>query len=139
LSDFVKKSTSDPEFLRRTGLASLLTGVLAGLVIALRWDWVGASGFMVALLWSVANFAVLAGIIQAATHPEGMRSGRVAMLAAVKLGFYAAALVILMNRWFPVPFFIVGFSWPLVVGVLRGIAPLVIRSGETKSPRGNLS
>lgn len=135
----MKESTSDLAFLERTAIASFLTGAVAGLVVALRWDWIAASGFMVALLWSVANFALLAGIIKAATHPEGRRTGRFAALVAVKLGFYAAAAVILLNRWFPIPFFIVGFSWPLVVGILRGVAPLVTGSGETNSPRGNLS
>lgn len=135
----MKESTSDPAFLQRTAIASLLTGVVVGLVVALRWDWVAASGFMVALLWSVANFALLAGIIKSATHPDGMQTGRFAALVGVKLGFYAAAVLILLNRWFPVPVFIVGFSWPLVVGILRGVAPLVTRSGGTSSPRGNLS
>ena len=139
MSDFVKESTSDPAFLKRTGLASLVTGVVVGLVIALRWDWTAASGFMVALLWSVANFAVLAGIIKAATHPEGMRTGRFAALVALKFGFYAAGVLILLNRWFPVPAFVVGFSWPMVVGILRGISPLIGRTGERSSPRGNLS
>ena len=77
----MKESTSDPAFLKRTGFASLVTGVVAGLVIALRWDWAAASGFMVAMLWSVANFAILAAIIKAATHPGGMQTGRFATLA----------------------------------------------------------
>ena len=135
----MKESTSDPAFLSRTGLASLLTGAVAGLVIALRWDWSAASGFMVALLWSIANFTVLSGIIKAATHPEGIRTGRFAALVAVKLTLYAAGLLILLNRWFPVPVFIAGFSWPMVVGILRGISPLIIRTGKRSSPRGNLS
>ncbi len=135
----MKESTSDPAFLKRTGLASLLTGVVAGLVIALRWDWAAASGFMVAMLWSVANFAILAAIIKAATHPEGMQTGRFVALAAVKLvGFYGVALLILLNAWFPLPVFVAGFSWPLVVGVLRAVAPLKVRTGGSRSPRRDL-
>ena len=132
----MKESTSDPAFLKRTGFASLVTGVVAGLVIALRWDWAAASGFMVAMLWSVANFAILAAIIKAATHPGGMQTGRLATLAAVKLvGFYGVALLILMNRWFPLPVFVAGFSWPLVVGVLRGVVSPRVRTGRRSSPR----
>lgn len=136
----MKESTSDPAFLMRTGLATILTGVVAGLVIALRWDWAAASGFMVAMLWSVANFAILAAIIKAATHAEGMQTGRFAGLVAIKLvGFYGVALLILLNRWFPLPVFIAGFSWPLVVGVLRAVAPLRVRTGRSNSPRRDLS
>jgi len=135
----VKESTSNPEFLKRTGVASLWTGIVAGLAVALRWDWEAASGFMVALLWSVANFAVLSALIKAATHPGGKQMGRFAGFAGMKLLFYAGAAVILLNLWFPVPFFVAGVSWPLLVGVLKGLSPLLVRPGADRTPRENVS
>lgn len=131
----MKESTS-PQFLNRTAAASLITGVLVGLLVAARWDWHAASGFMVGLFWSLANFAVLAVILKTATNPAGLNGKRLAGWVALKVVvIYGAALWILLNRWFPLAAFMAGLTWPLFVVFLRALSALLlrqIRGGDKK-------
>jgi hypothetical protein len=86
-----------------------------------------------ALGWSLANFAVLAVILRTVTDPKGVRTGRLIGWVALKIvGLYGLAVWVLLHRWFPLLAFLAGFSWPLVVVVLRALGPLVVR-GRTAS------
>ena len=125
MTAIVNESTSGPEFLRRTAWVALWTGIVAALAVAYRWDWRTGSGFLTALGWALANFAVLAAILTTATRPGGGSKGRLAALMAVKLiGLYGLAAVILWKRWFPILAFVGGFTWPLLVVLLRALGGL---------------
>jgi hypothetical protein len=138
LDDFVKESTRTPDFLTRTAFAALGTGLVIGLALAAKWGWSTASGFVVALAWGLANFAVLAAILKTATDPDGIRVGRLAGLVALKLfGLYTLAIWILLHRWFPLGAFAGGFSWTLLVGLLRAVGSLTIPSGIRARTPGN--
>lgn len=132
----MKESTNAPDFLKRTAFAALWTGLVAGLAVAVRWGWDTGSGFVFALLWGLANFVVLAAILKTATDPEGIKVGRLAGLVAFKLlGLYTLAIWVLFHRWFPLPAFAGGFTWTLLVGVLRALGSLTIPSGiRTRNP-----
>ena len=120
----VKESTNRPDFLRRTAWSSLASGIFAGLVAAWIWGWAAASGFVFAVFWGVANFAVLAAILKNATHPSGARVASLVGLMAIKLvGLYGLAVVVLLNRWFPVGAFAAGIGWPLATALLRSLTP----------------
>ena len=120
LVGLVKESTNSPDFLRRTGIAALISGVVAALCVAWVWGWPAGSGFMLATLWSLGNVAVLAAILRTAIHPAGINKKRLIMLTAIKLvGFYGIAVWVLVHRWFPIGVFAAGMGWPLFVGVLR--------------------
>ena len=124
LVGLVKESTNSPDFLKRTGIAALISGVIAALCVAWVWGWPAGSGFMLALLWSLGNVAVLAAILRTATHPAGIDKKRIIALTAIKLiGFYGSAIVLLIYRWFPVGAFAAGMGWPLLVGALRAWTP----------------
>jgi hypothetical protein len=124
LVTLVKESTNSPHFLRRTGVAALVSGVIVGLCVAWVWGWPAGSGFVLALLWSLGNVAVLAAILRTATNPSGIDKKKLVGLTALKLiGFYSAAIWILVHRWFPIGAFAVGMGWPLLVGALRAWTP----------------
>ena len=120
----MKESTNSPDFLRRTGIAALISGVVAALCVAWVWGWSAGSGFVLALLWSLGNVAVLAAILRTATNPTGIDKKRLIVLTVLKLvGFYGIAVWVLVHRWFPIGVFAAGMGWPLFVGVLRVWAP----------------
>jgi len=124
LVTLVKESTNSPDFLKRTGVATLVSGVVAGLCVAWVWGWPAGSGFVLALLWSLGNVAVLAAILRTATNPSGIDKKKIIGLTALKLiGFYGAAIWILVHRWFPIGVFAAGMGWPLLVGALRAWTP----------------
>ncbi len=121
----MKESTSGPEFLRRSALAALWTGALVGIAIAWRFGWPAGSGFVAALLWSLANFLVLALVLQALIVPGGRNLGRAAVLLVLKLfGLYGVAIFLLWKRWFPLWAFALGIGWPLLVVLLRSLSGL---------------
>lgn len=137
MTDLVKESTSHPDLLRRIALAATWSGVVIGLGVALVWGWAAGAGFVLALAWALANFAVLAVILKTATNPDGVRVGRLAFWIALKLvGLYGFAIWVLVHRWFPLAAFAAGFSWPLMVGFLRAAGSLVIRPGPRRETAG---
>ena len=116
----VRNEASRFHFLKRTVILALATGVIAGWVVASRWGWTEAAGFMAGCLWGLANFAVLGVLLVRLTARQaGSRRTLVgwACLKALVLGGGLTAL-----GFFPVPLlaFSAGFTWPLVVVVLRG-------------------
>ena len=132
----MKESTNSPDFLSRTALLSVWTGLLLGLAVAIRWDWETASGFVVALFWGLANFAVLAVILKTATNPDGFHTGRLAGWIALKIfGLYGLAILVLFYRWFPLAAFPAGFSWPLAVALLRALGSRFTRGNPRDIPR----
>jgi hypothetical protein len=134
LDGLVKESTSSSEFLIRTAIVSLVSGLIAGLAVAARWDWRTASGFVLALVWGLGNFGALAVILRAVTDPRGPKVGRALAWIAIKLaGLYGVAVLVLLHRWFPLGAFVIGLSWPLAVGALRALTPAVL--GGTASTR----
>jgi len=137
LTDLVKESTNQPDLLQRTAIAATWTGLMLGLGVALRWGWPAGTGFVLALGWALANFAVLAVILKTATNPVGVRVGRLVFWIALKLvGLYGLAIWVLVHRWFPLAAFAAGFSWPLAVGFLRAVGSLVVRTGPRRETAG---
>jgi hypothetical protein len=134
LSGFVKQSTSGPEFLRRTLIASLVTGILVGLALAWRFGWPVGTSFLVALLWGLANFAALAGVLKTATDPGGVRKLRLTGLVGVKVAIYAIGIAILVSGRLVVVPAAAGFGWPLLIGLLRALgAVLTNRESSTET------
>ena len=114
---------------------SVWTGLVLGLAAAVLWDWQTASGFVVALFWGLANFAVLAVILKTATNPGGFHAGRLVGWIALKIiGLYGLAALVLMYRWFPLPAFVAGFSWPLAVSLLRALGSKFTRGNSRDLP-----
>ena len=129
----MKESTNTPEFLKRTGIASLVSGVIAGLCAAWIWGWHVGSGFVAGMLWSLGNIAVLAAILRTATDVNGIRKRRLVGWVALKLiVFYGAAVWMLVSHVVPVGAFAAGMGWPLLAGVLRAWTP---RLSATRSGR----
>lgn len=134
----MKESTIAPDFLKRTAVIALWTGLVAALAVAARWGWGAGSGFLFAHLWGLANFVVLAAILRTATDADGIRVGRLAGLVAFKLlGLYTLAIWVLLHRWFPLPAFAGGFTWTLLVGTLRALGSLTVPSGIRSRNPGN--
>jgi hypothetical protein len=124
LGELVKESTNQPDFLKRTAIVALVSGVVAGLFLAMYRDWAAGSGFVLAVLWSLGNIAVLAGILRTATNPVGLRKRKLVGLIALKLiGFYGVAIWVLIHRWFPLGVFAAGMGWPLLIGAFRALTP----------------
>ncbi len=121
----MKERTSGPNFLVRTGLVALVTGVLIGLWVAWTWGWRSGAGFTAAMLWSLANFAVLAALLREITSREGIHKGRVAGWAALKVvGLYGLGAWVLFQQWFPPIAVMAGFTWPLAVVLLRSLGAI---------------
>jgi len=140
LVGLVKESTNSPDFLRRTGIAALISGVVVALCVAWAWGWPAGSGFVLAMLWSLGNVAVLAAILRTAINPAGIDKKRLIALTAIKLvGFYGIAVWVLVHRWFPIGAFAAGMGWPLLVGALRAWTPRMPaphRRPDTTRPGG---
>jgi hypothetical protein len=116
----VKKGTNPTQFLGRTARVALGTGLVAALAVAARFGAPAGAGFAVAVVWAIANFLVLAAILRNATHPGGARRGRLLVLLPLKIfGVYGVGLWILSRNWFPLPALLAGFTWLLVVILLR--------------------
>ena len=129
LVELVKESTNRPDFLQRTAIVALVSGVIGGLFLAWIRDWATGSGFVLAVLWSLGNIAVLAGILRTATNPAGMNKRKLIGLVGLKLiGFYGVAVWLLIHRWFPLGAFAAGMGWPLLVGALRAWTPSPVPS-----------
>ncbi len=121
----MKERTSGPNFLVRTGLVALVTGVLIGLCVAWLWGWRSGAGFTAAVLWSLANFAVLAALLREITNRDRVHKGRVAAWAALKVvGLYGLGAWILFQQWFPPIAVMAGFTWPLAVVLLRSLGAM---------------
>ena len=129
----MKESTNTPEFLKRTALASLVSGVIAGLCAAWVWGWSVVSGFVAGMLWSLGNIGVLAAILRTATDVNGIRKGRLVGLVALKLiVFYGSAIWMLVNHVVPVGAFAAGMGWPLLAGALRSWRPRLSASSPSR-------
>lgn len=106
-------------------MVALVTGVLIGMWVAWRWGWQSGTGFTAALLWSLANFAVLAALLREITNRDGARKWRVAGWAALKIvGLYGFGFWVLYRRWFPLIAVTAGFTWPLAVVLLRSVGSI---------------
>ena len=120
----MKESTNGPEFLKRTAITSLVSGVIAGLCAAWVWDWHVGSGFVAGMLWSLGNIAVLAAILRTATNVSGIQKRRLVGLVALKLiVFYGSGIWMLVSHVVPVGAFAAGMGWPLLAGALRSWRP----------------
>ena len=120
----MKESTNTPGFLKRTAIAALVSGVIAGLCAAWVWGWHIGSGFVAGMLWSLGNIAVLAAILRTATDVTGIRKRRLVGFVALKLiVFYGAAIWLLVAKVVPVGAFAAGMGWPLLAGALRAWTP----------------
>lgn len=121
----MKESTSGPEFLKRTAVSSLVSGIILGLAAALWFGWTVGAGFMAAVLWGLANVALLAAVLTSATHPTGLRKGPLLGWVVLKVvGLYGLGVFVLVGGWFPVAALAAGFGWPLAVALLRAVGVL---------------
>ena len=101
--------------------------MVLGLAVAWRWGWDAGAGFVLGLMWGLASFAVLAGILRIATDTSGIRVGPLVGLVAIKLiGLYGLAGWFLFQGWVPLLAFVAGFSWILAVTVLRALGGLTV-------------
>ena len=108
-----------------------------GMAVAWKWGWDAGAGFVLALVWGLGNFAVLAAILTVATHPSRVRVGRLVGLVALKLiGLYGVAAWVLLYQWVSLPAFVAGFSWTLAVTVLRALGSLTVKTKLNRQPKG---
>jgi hypothetical protein len=134
----VKERTSGPEFLRRTAVSALVSGIVLGLALAVRFGWLAGAGFVAAMFWGLANFAVLAAILRNATDPAGVRKRRLLGWVVLKaLGLYGLGIWVLIQGWFPIAALASGFGWPLVVGLLRVLGALWSSRGDATQAGGS--
>lgn len=122
----MKQSTSGPEFLRRTVVASFITGILVALALAWRFGWPVGSSFAIALLWGLANFSVLGALLRTATDPGGVRKLRLTGWVALKVTIYAIGIAILVSGKLEVVPAAAGFGWPLLIGLLRALGAVLV-------------
>ena len=126
----------DARFLRRVHLSSLFMTLLFAAVSATTLSPAWGLAFLVAGLWSTANFWVLERLLRAAMQPQGRDLITIAVAAVVKLPvLYALLLWMLMRGGFEAVPMAAGLSMPLVVIVLKAIG----RSLVTRWPSTGLS
>ena len=120
-------------FLKRTSWAVLITGAVAALVVAVRWGSSAGLGFLIGLVWGLGNFWGLAWVTQALAHPTNPDRVKALRAGFFKFFLYAAGILLLWWNAFPLLALVSGFSWLLVVLVLRaGGAMLVYRNLDQK-------
>jgi hypothetical protein len=108
------------------------------LAVALRFGWAAGTGFVAAMFWGLANFAVLAAILRDATDPAGVRKGRLLGWMVLKIaGLYGLGILGLIQGWFPIAALASGFGWPPAVGLLRVLGALWSSRGDASEPRGS--
>ena len=110
---------ADTAFLRRVHISSLLFTVLGGMLASYAKGFAFGGAFVVAALWSTANFWALEQLMRLVISPQ--RDGLKLVLAlAVKIPvLYGSLLLILFKGGFTaIPLFI-GFSLPLWILVMK--------------------
>lgn len=124
--------------LRQTQLWTLAAGVLLSGVLGLAISARFAAGLFLTVLWAVAGFRALEGLIRASVvrpgQPRNLRA--LAGWAAAKLAFYAIAVWAVLASPFPAVSHLIGFSLLLVVLVAVGISALP-RGGDQPIQRGD--
>jgi hypothetical protein len=112
-------------------MAAGVTGVVGAVAVTARWDTATGLGFAAGLGWGVANFWALAFLLRAATGT--VSRGRVPGLIGLKLALYGLGGAALLLRWFPPPALIAGFTWLLVVLVLRAAGAMWLAGSQPKA------
>ena len=146
LPEAMKTSTYvDEGFIRQALVYSLIFAVLGAAIGYLyggpRWG----AGVLVGGLWSAANFKALEQLIRLALRPTGRSPMAIAIAMLIKAPLlYGIGALIVLKGGFPAESLIVGFSFPLIVVVLKAggkvLAPRMMLPdrGET-SDNGNRS
>jgi hypothetical protein len=69
----------------------------------------------------LANFSALGLLLVLATTPGPTPKLRIALVGAAKAVVLAVGFLALAGTWVPVAWFAAGFTWPLVVILLRAL------------------
>ena len=116
-------------FLKRTSWAVLISGAAVALGATYRWGSGVGLGFLIGMVWGIGNFWGLAWITQALAHPAHPDKVKAFRAGMFKLSLYVLGTLLLMWNKIPIIGLVAGFTWLLVVLVLRaGGAMLVYRN-----------
>ena len=107
------------KFLRRTSWAVIISGSVVSFALWGRWGSPAAIAFITGWVWALANFWVLAFIVRALTDRDGPRHAQAVLFGLAKLSLYGVGAAILAFGKFPPLFLVAGFTWLMIVVLLR--------------------
>jgi len=126
------------DFLDRVRKTSIAAGLVVSFVV---WIYKGpwpALALITGCAWSLVNLHVLRLLVLQVTNDPGKHKLRIAAVLAVKVPvLYAIGYVLLTTGRLPTVGLLAGFTWPLVVVVLKAAGRLLLGldgKREVRSP-----
>lgn len=125
----------DPSFLRRSRAAAVILGGISVLYVALYAGWRPALGHSAGFVLALLNLWLLEILFTRLLRPDPRYGPKLtlALLAKLPLLFGGAALALFVGK-LPAKWFLIGFSVPLVVTLLRVIGRMLF-SKRSERPR----
>jgi hypothetical protein len=115
------------EFLERVRKTSIATGCLIALAVWLRWGPAHAAAFVAGFAWSLVNIHVIRLLVGLALDHAKSRKLRIAAVLALKVPvLYGAGYLLLAAVELPIAGVLGGFTWPLIVIVLKALGRIVL-------------
>ncbi len=110
----------DLAFLARVRKQSIITGLVLALPISLYFGMETGGGWIAGLVWSLVNLVFLSQVIKGVVTADDRQLGPIMIALLVKFPIlYVSGFFLLRSEWFSVLGLVLGFSWPLVVMVLK--------------------
>lgn len=128
-------SAIDGDFLRRVRTSSIVFGLVLAVPLATSFGWSAALAWIAAGAWSLANLAATASVMRKVLTLEERDRRAIVKSLVIKFPVLYAIGLGLLATGLPAPWALAGFTWPLLVAVLKAAGRSYLRLDDT--PRGN--
>ena len=126
------------DIIQRTLKTTGITSVLIALILLYYYGIPVAVAFLSGSVWSILNLVFLASLVRHALRPDGIDKVAVAGIAIIKFPLlYAAGYFLIINEYLPVIPIIIGFSFTLVVIVLKALSRALFKLDLFNQEQGN--
>ncbi|MBM3318906.1 MAG: hypothetical protein FJY75_13745 [Candidatus Eisenbacteria bacterium] len=127
---------SDRGAIRRILTTTAILAALIGLALSVYAGWAWAVGFLGGAAAGGLNLAFLSGLAGEIVRPGPRRKWRIAVLLALKMPVvYGGLAGLLLWKALPVTAIVLGFSFVLIVIVLKAAGRLILGSRLSAPPR----
>ncbi len=122
-----------PDFLARARKTTIVTGLVLFPVIATYFGLGHGAAWVLGCAWSLVNLYFIGLLVDVVLRRAGNNRGRILLAAFVKVPvLYTVGFVLMKTAQLPLVALLVGFSWPLVVIVMKAAGRLVLRLDAPK-------
>lgn len=126
------------DIIQRTLKTTSIASVLIALILLYYYGVPTAISFFSGSIWSILNLVFLSSLIRHALRPEGIDKFAVIGIAIIKFPLlYAAAYFLVVNEYLPLIPVIIGFSFALVVIILKALSRALFKLDVFNQEQGN--